>query len=216
MNNINLNYDIYTLLVKQIDCLETLQKFSCQNKYFLNFCKENTCSIAKHFLNKYKIDYADPTNFIYLYNKVNINNYKKIDGSWKLGSIFRLYLQTYNLETIICDNLGITSFPIYPNLSKFRGINNGLTSFPIQPNMLCFWGDNNGLTSFPTQPKMICFWGDDNNLTSFSIQPKMIEFYGENNKLTSFPIQPNMIEFSGDGNPLSSGQRTKITKLINN
>lgn len=166
MNNINLNYDIYTLLVKQIDSLETLQKFSCQNKYFLNFCKENTCSIAKHFLNKYKIDYTDPTNFIYVYNKVKINNYKRADGSWKFGSIFRLYLQTYNLETIICDNLGITSFPIYPNMSKFRGINNGLTSFPVQPNMEKFIGFNNQLTSFPVQPKMRLFSGLNNRSTS--------------------------------------------------
>jgi len=43
-------------------------------------------------------------------------------------------MKKYYDETIVCDDLKITSFPIYPNIKEFYGKNNQLTE--IQPEML--------------------------------------------------------------------------------
>jgi hypothetical protein len=187
----NMNFELKHLLSTQIDSIESLQKLCSQNKEFFKICKQNTYIIAKNFLNKYQVDYTDPNNFIYIFNNANIKDYKD-NNRWNLGSIFKLYMKAYSYKEIICDNMGITSFPIYPNMKKFNGFNNKLTSFPVQPNMIDFFGSNNKLTSFPVQPKMEYFEAYNNNLTSFPVQPKMEYFNALNNKLTSIPDQPNL------------------------
>ena len=134
--------DIHHYLLNYINNVDDLNKYCSQNKYFLNLCKENTHKIAKHFLDLYKVDYKDPTNFIYVYNDKDINDYK-INDNYKLGSIFKLYMKNYYDKKIKCEYLDITSFPIYPNMEVFKGIKNKLTTFPIQPKMEYFYGHNN-------------------------------------------------------------------------
>ena len=96
--------------------------------------------------------------FIYKYNKKDISEFQ-IDGKWNYPSILKLYMKEYYSKVIDCSDLGITSFPIYPNMVAFNCTNNQLNSFPIQPKMEKFYGDNNQLTSFPIQPNMtIFFW----------------------------------------------------------
>jgi len=192
-----MNFELKYLLSTQIDSIETLQKFCSQNKEFFKICQENTYTISKNFLNKYQVDYTDPNNFIYVFNNVNIKDYKN-NNRWNLGSIFKLYMKTYSHTSINCDNMGITSFPIYPNMKNFSGSNNKLTTFPVQPNMIDFLGNNNKLTTFPIQPKMEYFEGSNNNLTTFPVQPKMEFFNAFNNKLTSIPDQPNLEYCYGD------------------
>ena len=199
-----MNNELKFLLTTRIDSIEDLKKL-CTSKEFFNMCKENTYLISKHFLNKYKVDYKDPNNFIYKFNNVKINHYKNfnnVEDTFKLGSIFRLYMKAYELAQINCNGKGITSFPIYPNMIDFFGPNNQLTSFPVQPNMKSFNGANNKLISFPVQPKMVNFFGSNNQLTSFPVQPNMEYFEGSNNQLISFPVQPKMEYFNGIGNNL--------------
>ena len=210
-----MNNELKFLLTTYIDSIEDLENL-CLNKDFFNTCKENTYLISKHFLTKYKVDYKDPNNFIYKFNNVNINDYKKDsdkdndkyndkyndkdsykdndkdNGKYKLGSIFRLYMNAYNLKEINCEGKGISSFPIYPNMKRIYCSKNNLTTFPVQPKMVDFFGSNNKLISFPVQPNMEYFEGYNNQLTSFETQPKMEFFNGLNNKLVSLPVQPNM------------------------
>jgi hypothetical protein len=192
-----MNNELKFLLTTYIDSIEDLENL-CLNKDFFDKCKENTYLIAKHFLTKYRVDYKDPSNFIYIFNNVNIDDYKNQQGNFKLGSIFRLYLKAYNLIEINCEDKGITSFPIYPKMKRFFGSNNNLTLFPVQPSMVDFFGSNNKLTLFPVQPNMEYFEGYNNQLTSFDTQPKMEFFNGINNKLVSLPVQPNMEFCYGD------------------
>ena len=128
-------------------------------------CQENKETIYKHFLKRYQFNYKDPSNFIYVENKKNIDEYQKGE-SWNYYGLFKLYMKLFN-KTEIYINKYITSFPIYPNMTKFYCRMNRLTSFPTQPNMVEFYGSYNKLVSFATQPNMVYFQGDNNKLTSF-------------------------------------------------
>ena len=183
----NLSEDLILEMFRYIH-IDQIKDMCSLDSALNDYCKDpvHKKRISLLFINKYKIDYADPNNFIYKYNHQDINNYKNPDGTWKLQNILKLYSRAFYLQTINCNNLDITSFPIYPNMKIFYGNHNRLTSFPIQPRMEYFHGDNNQLTKFPIQPKMILFHGDNNQLTKFPIQPKMIRFEADNNKLTHF------------------------------
>jgi len=195
---------IQYLLTTQIDSIETLQNYCKTSPQISQMCLENKSVISKHLLSIYQVNYKDPSNFIYIYNKVSIQDYKDQDNKWNYPSLLKLYLKNYNIDKINCEQKNITSFPIYPNMTTFYGNNNKLTSFPIQPKMTHFYGYSNKLTTFPIQPEMKTFYGNDNQLTSFPIQPEMMYFIGYNNVLTSFPIQPKMIDFHGNNNHLTS------------
>jgi hypothetical protein len=196
-----LNYDIYTFLTKFIDQPGDLQNFCSQSKYFHQLCKENKNSIAKHFLEKYQVNYKNPNDFIYKCNSVKMEDYI-VNSKWLYQSIFKLYMKNFYKKKIECENKKISSFPVYPNMKEFWGNYNQLTTFPIQPEMTKFYGRDNQLTIFPVQPKMTRFYCHNNKLTYVPIQPKMEMFEGENNKLTNFEVQPNMKEFEGNDNQL--------------
>ena len=137
MNQSNLNYDIYTFLLKFIDSPKDLSNYCSLNTYFFNLCKDNKTFICKHFLHKYQVNYENQNDFIFITNKVNQKDYL-INDKWNYPSLFKLYMKHFYKEEIECNNRGITSFPIYPNMKKFDGRNNQLTSFPIQPEMIDF------------------------------------------------------------------------------
>jgi len=196
-----MNEDIKYSLLKYIHTIDDLKSYCRQNKSFYNICKSSKTSIARHFLDVYKVDYKDPNNFIYKYNKKNISEYI-IGSEYNLQSIFKLYMKTYYLKEIKCQMLMISSIPILPNMKAFYANNNQLTTFPIQPNMKLFHASNNQLTTFPIQPNMTHFVLNNNELTSFPIQPKMELFMAINNQIITFPIQPNLHICRADNNPL--------------
>ena len=160
-------------------------------------------------LELYNVDYTDPTNFIYIMNNKKKSEYYK-NEEWNYDGLLKLYMKYFYETEIKLDYYSssmtrqITSFPIYPNMTYFFGVDTKLTSFPVQPKMMVFRGYDNQLTSFPIQPKMYEFRGGNNKLSSFPIQPEMTYFSGNNNQLTSFPIQPEMTSFSGKNNKLTS------------
>ena len=167
----SLNYDIYYILTKFIDQPKDLQKYCSMNKSIYKMCKDNKNVIAKHFLDKYKVNYTNPDDFIYKYNKVNQSDYIN-----QYQSLFRLYMKNFYSKEINCSNMNISSIPILPNMEIFIGSNNQLSSFPIQPKMTDFNGFNNKLTEFPIQPKMKDFYGRNNPLKKFPVQPKLLIF----------------------------------------
>ena len=88
----------------------------------------------KAILELYKVDYTDPTNFIYVINNKKIDDYKIVNGNWNYNGLLKLYMKFFNKKNIECEE-DITSFPIYPNMTHFDVRDNQLTSFPIQPNI---------------------------------------------------------------------------------
>ena len=154
----SLNNDIYSLLSEKINSVETLQQFCKSNKEFRQICRLNKNSICKYLLEIYKVDYTDPTNFIYIINNKTIDDFKD-KKKYKFSSIFKLYMKSYFKTEINCGEMNITSFPIYPNMIIFNGRRNQLTTFPIQPKMTYFYGNDNQLITFPVQPNMTYFYG---------------------------------------------------------
>lgn len=190
-------------LLKKMN-FEDLEKFCSEDENFVNFCSKNKDSIAKMFLNKYKVEYTDPTNYIYLANNAKMDDYKNSDGTWEFGLLLTLYAKSYSKKHISYTD-GMTSFPIYPNMINFHGPDNDLKNFPVQPKMTeCEISHNMNLKSFPVQPNMRIFSGEECGLTNFPIQPKMTHFYGDYNLFKTFPIQPEMKEFHGESTPLKS------------
>lgn len=63
----NINFSDFKLLYKT-------------NKKWRQFCKNNSNLIRKYFITKYKIDYEDPTNFIYVTNNTTKES---VDGDLK-------------------------------------------------------------------------------------------------------------------------------------
>ena len=197
-----MNTDIYIDLLDHLD-IEDLKSYCSQNRFFRDICLGNRERISKNMLERYSVKYNDPTNFIYVMSKTKMSDYRTGER-WKYSSLFKLYMKYYNQLVFDCDGEGITSFPIYPKMTEFYGMDNELTSFPVQPKMVRFVGESNRLTSFPVQPDIVEFFGDGNQLTSFPVQPKMTIFDGQRNQLTSFPVQPEMTYFDGDDNNLES------------
>ena len=185
-----MNRDIFIQVALRTDP-DTLKKMCVVNKFYHCVYSDNKEYIFKKFLEKYQVEYSDPTNFIYVYNKVSIENYV-VEEKFKYQGILDLYMKNFYLKDILYSGTNMTTFPIYPNMTHFFGERNKLTSFPVQPNMLYFNGDFNQLTSFPVQPNMTHFNGRDNKLTFFNIQPNMTHFTLGCNQLTSFPAQPKM------------------------
>ncbi len=128
----------------------------------------------KSKLIKYKVNYTDPTNFIYVANKQKLENFYK-NSSWKYNEIQDLYMKYFEEKEIIFINCSITSFPIYPNMTYCNLQNNKLTTFPIQPKMTGCNLQNNKITTFPTHPEMTGCNLQNNKLTTFPVQPKMTD-----------------------------------------
>lgn len=177
-----------------------------QNNIFYNRVDLLKDDIYKGYLDKYQVDYTDSVNFIYKANQVSQNSFKR-GNTWDWRGLMELYMKHFKETVINCEDIGITSFPIYPNMIEFYGGNNDLTSFPVQPKMEVFNASDNNLTSFPVQPRMEEFKASKNNLTSFPIQPNMTTFVADNNNLVSFPIQPMMNYFSANNNKLTTFPR---------
>jgi len=83
-----MSFNIHTFLLKFIDTPNDLSSYCRQNKYFYNLCKENKNIISKHFLDKYQVNYQNPDDFIYIFNKVNQKDYK-INNEWNYTSLFK-------------------------------------------------------------------------------------------------------------------------------
>lgn len=176
--------------------------------------------VSKELIELYSIDYKDPTNFIYIANKVSIETIKMKcnEEKYDYNGILDLYYKFFRDEKIVCRSAGITSFPIYPHMRYCDLSYNNLELFPVQYNMVYCELNNNNLTTFPVQKNLEELHIRNNNLKSFPIQPRMQYFEGSNNKLTNFPVQPKMKYFTANNNLLTTFpcQPCMITMEANN
>lgn len=198
-----MNTDIFLYTLKYITSYDDMLNICKTNSQFYNACKNNIKSVSKYLLKLYKVDFTDPSNYIYVHNNVTIDDYKSHSG-WLYNKLWLLYLKDYYKDDIICDNEGITSFPIYPNMESFFGEGNKLNRFYTQPNMIEFWGEHNLISKFDIQPQMQKFHGDYNEIETFSIQPNMLECWLNSNKLKNLSVQPKMTQFYGSYNQLET------------
>lgn len=172
MSNRSLPSEIMLDIIENLNSLEDVQNFCSINKNNYDMCKDYGQIICKYLLKILSVDYKDPTNFIYVYNNVDIDDYKKKE-EFNFVKILNLYKKSYYLKKIKCVDRKISSFPIYPNMTICSLNNNNLTSFPIQPRMIYCFLNNNNLTTFPIQPHMTnCDLSNNNNLTKIPNQPK--------------------------------------------
>ena len=81
-----MNQDTFLEIIKH-STPDNLHNLCTSNKYFYNVCNNNKEWIAKFFLDKYQVEYNDPTNFIYVDNRKNIKNYRK-NGKWNFSRLF--------------------------------------------------------------------------------------------------------------------------------
>ncbi len=230
-----LTYTIQKQILENINDYESFKNFCSLNKQNFVFCKNNQNLLKNVLIKIFKINYKEPTNFIYVYNKVDINDFKRNVKEFDLSKILKLYLKNYNEKKIDCNTLGITSFPVYPNLEnliiygnrlkdfpiqpKLKSLiiyNNNLESFPIQPELVDLFIGGNNLKTFPIQPKLEFLNIINNELTEFPVQPKLEELNIANNRITYFPSQPNLIDLNISNNPIEQmGIQPKLEDLIN-
>jgi hypothetical protein len=191
-------FDIFIEITQYLD-LSDFFNLCESNENYKSYCNE----ISRIYLSKYKVDYKDPTNFIYVANKTSIKKY--IDNDYiNYTSILWLYYQYYDETNISLKYLKkkITSFPIYPKLIKLNVSGHSLTSFPSQPNLEELYINHNRLTSFSVQPNLVKLHIQYNNLTFIPTLPKLSLLIANRNRLTSLSIQPELVDLDISYNPL--------------
>lgn len=170
--------------------------------------------LIQYYLDKFKVNYKDPSNFIYRASYIN-------DGMkehfFTTDTDFEDY---YNPTTRKTDFVGIWN--LYYRFYNFKHIDasgwyaNEIGSFPIYPNMKICKLSNNNLTSFPVQPRMTHCELASNRLTSFPIQPEMTHCnLSGNMKLRVFPIQPKLRSCEIDNIPKLPNEIKKYCKQVN-
>ena len=140
------NFDIFMTITNWLS-IEDIVTLTQVNKSFNVYSRSIKDLEYIKTIARYKIDYSDPCNYIYVSHEKDITDYfKSGNPMWK--KIYDLYMLDYDLKDLNAMNMGVSSFPMYPNMVIFKGDNNILTSFEVQPKMIHFYGTNNQLISF--------------------------------------------------------------------
>ncbi|NBU34483.1 hypothetical protein EB118_18645 [bacterium] len=155
-------------------------------------------------LQKWKIEYTDPTNFIYIMNDTSIESVKNPDESYDFEKIYSLYMKFNSMREIFCTNKSITSIPIYPNVLKLYCHNNRLKEIHGYPNLqtlVCF--DNQITSISPECPKLREIDTSRNLLTEIPEYPQLETLYCNDNGLVSLPNYPRIRKLECSKNRLS-------------
>lgn len=129
--------------------LKMIARLSKKSSNLLVTRKETIRKIK--FLKDNKVNYNDPTNFIYTANNVKFQDFK-------LQRIFDLYMKFYNSSKIVIRKSYVTSIPVFPKMTHLTMITQGeIKNFPIQPNM-CYLHSNNKINNLSRQPKLMYFY----------------------------------------------------------
>lgn len=157
-----MKFKIIPELIKNLE-LHELKDVISKNKAIAKYMSDNKNYITKLLLKKYKVEYSDPGNLVYL----------KIPYPSSFSDILKEYLYWYNQEIVNVNDSQLTSIPILPKMKQFIGNSNFLTTFPEQPSMTHFYGNNNLLTDFPVQYNMTHFYAKGNLFSSLPKYPKL-------------------------------------------
>lgn len=121
---------------------ESLWNMCSTNRDYMRVCKENRDIILKNILREYKVDYENKKSLLYLdrvrvkgvyqYRYVDMEDYRRGDGSYKLGEIFLRYKRLWYNETgeLNVGGLGLSNIPKMPRLRRLVCDDNDLRELP--------------------------------------------------------------------------------------
>lgn len=165
------------------------------NKGYMRVCKENMDIILRNVLREYNVNYKDPRSLVYiervrvrgmrLYRYMDINNFKREDGSYKLGDIFLRYKRVWYNEVgeLNLGGLGLTSIPKMPKLGR----------------LICEGNDLRELPDFERLEYLDC---SGNNIERLGNMPMLLELQAGNNPLREIGGLERLVRLEG-GNLLS-------------
>lgn len=166
--------ELFTDFLFNIDDLGTLAKFCRSNRMAMHLCRLYKEKLCERFLKIYKVEYDDPTNFIYVMNKVSKEDYF-INGKPDVCRIMELYSKFFDKKEIVIHEdwkMGphefslinvvdmyprqFTSMPLYPNLKSLdcsyvrslQSLPDGLLNLETLKCVGC------SFTSLPFYPKL--------------------------------------------------------------
>lgn len=210
-----------------LDFLKTLEikelvRLCSVNKKYSKICKRYSKEIFKNTLDKFKVNYMDKSNFIYISNDADIDDYITEEYIDYYG-IFKLYGNFYYDKSITFikryDKKDITSFPVFPHMEKCTIHFTSIVDFPTQPRMTYCNLIFNKIENFNVQPKMTHCIVSNNRLINFVSQPSLETLKARFNSIERFDIQPKMIECIIENNQIKDLQiqpRMKILLASNN
>ena len=199
--------ELYFDIIKQSDIIE-VKNICNQDNQFRNFCKQYKSSISKMLLDRYNVHYNDPTDFVYIMNNVDKNDYILLESDKykkriNYHGILKLYLKFYNSTYIICIGKNITNIPSYPNLEKLLCGHNQLTGLPIYPNLKGLNCYNNRITKLPNYPDLKNLECNNNQLTQLPNYPKLNYLNCNDNLLIQLPNYPDLKNLECNNNQLT-------------
>ena len=185
--------ELFIEFLFSIDDLNALKNFCQINKGARELCRKYRVAICKKFLQRYQVDYNDPTNFIYVMNKEKKKKFFK-DGEPEYCRLLFLYSKFYDKKEIWFEHgrfaKKVTSMPLYPNVKSLVCYENDLKSLPDgMRNLTHLDCNSNELTSLPNgMIKLKSLSCHFNKLTSFPNDLFSLEWLNcDGNKLTSLP-----------------------------
>ena len=183
----NLPIEIILNILSNLD-IGDLNKIISKSRRLHYICKNNRSYLIKMILEKNKVDYTDPGNFIYFDERSN----EFIPIPDDLEKVFGLYLKHYNKLSIEVNNKNITSIPLYPKLEELHCQGNQIIQIPIMPNIQVLNCEKNQITQIPKMPELKELWCSNNQLTQIPIMPELKKLCCTDNKITTLPIMPKL------------------------
>jgi hypothetical protein len=114
-----------------------------------------------------------------MYKYVKISNYKRSDGTYKLGDIFKRYLRWYNEEGIVeVSGMGIKNIPSLPKVKELRCEDNSI---------------NRIVGDFSNLEYLNCSL---NNITELGIMPELKVLEIDNNPIKEIGNLNNLIDLT--------------------
>lgn len=155
---------------------DSLWNMCSTNKKYMRVCKENKDLILRNILKEYNVDYKDPRSLVYMtrvrergvykYKYTDINNFKRVDGSYKVGDIFLRYKRLWYNERgeLNVGGLGLSNIPKMPRLRK----------------LICDDNELRGLPDFESLEYLDC---RVNEIERLGRMPMLVELYTDRNPL---------------------------------
>jgi Leucine-rich repeat (LRR) protein len=182
-----------------------MREFCLTNKNAKVICDANEEMLSKYQLDKYKVNYTSPTDYIY--------SGVEYDENRSLKDILSLYLINWD-ETMIFVNNDITSIPVYPNLEYLDCSNTQITTLPEYPNLDHLDCNDTQITTLPEFPNLTELNCNNTPISTLPMYPKLKVLSCLFTLLTTLPAYPNL-EILLCGSMITSLQMYKfLTKLV--
>lgn len=173
-NIYNMDVDAIIGILSKLDP-DSLWSMCSTNREYMRVCKENKDIILRNILREYNVNYEEPRSLIYMdrvmekgryiYRYISMDEYKKEDGSYKLGDIFMRYKRLWYNESgeLNLGGLGLRSIPRMPKLRRLVCEGNELSELPDFESLEYLDCSGNGIKKLGRMP-MLVELNMDNNL----------------------------------------------------